>query len=179
MKISKLKNQKLINPVVIISFAAIFRLFPHPANFVPIAAMALFGGVYLNKKYALVVPLIALFVSDIFLGFYKEMPFVYGSFFLTGLIGIWLKDHKSLFNIALGTFISSLLFFLITNFSVWFLGGVYTKTLNGLIECYYLALPFFRNTIMGDFFYVTSFFGSYELVLMWLKRKGLIKQYVK
>lgn len=157
--------KELISPLLIILFAVVLRLIPHPANVAPIAAMALFGGVYLNMRYALVVPLIAMFVSDIFLGFHATMPFVYGSFLLAALIGIWLKNHKNLQNVIGATFISSLLFFLITNFGVWFVGSLYPKTLQGLIDAYFYALPFFRNTIIGDFLYVGLFFGSYEFVM--------------
>jgi len=157
--------KKLINPVLIIAFAVILRLVPHPPNFAPIAGMALFGGIYYSKKYALVIPLIALFISDLFLGFYNMMPFVYGSFLLTGLIGLWLKNHKDLKNILMGTLLSSVLFFLITNFGVWLVGGIYPKNAAGLSECYILAIPFFRNTVFGDLFFTGLFVGSYELAL--------------
>ncbi|MBM3209550.1 hypothetical protein FJZ40_04660 [Candidatus Shapirobacteria bacterium] len=157
--------KKLINPVLIIAFAVILRLVPHPPNFAPIAGMALFGGIYYSKKYALVIPLIALFISDLFLGFYNMMPFVYGSFLLTGLIGLWLKNHKDLKNILMGTLLSSVLFFLITNFGVWLAGGIYPKNAVGLSECYILAIPFFRNTVLGDLFFTGLFVGSYELAL--------------
>lgn len=163
--------QQIISPLVIIAFAVVLRLLPHLPNVAPIAAMALFGGVYLNKKYALIVPVIALFVSDIFLGFYPDMAFVYGSFLLTGLIGLWLRQRKSFRNIILASIGSSMLFFLITNFGVWLMGTMYDKTLSGLFEAYLMGLPFFRNTLLGDFGYVALFFGSYELVLRYLNAK--------
>lgn len=162
-----------INPSIIILFAVVLRLVPHIPNFAPISGMALFGGVYLNKKYALVVPLIAMFLSDIFLGFHNVMVFVYGSFVITGLIGLWLRKHKNFTNIAAATCFSSLLFFLITNFGVWLGGRLYPTTLSGLIESYTMAIPFFRNTILGDLFYVTLFFGSYELALKFFKKSAL------
>lgn len=154
---------KLVNPLIVIILAVVMRLVPHPPNFAPIAAMALFGGAYINKKYALVVPLVSLFVSDIFLGFYNVMPFVYGSFLLTGLIGMWLSKHKNFKYIILCTISSSALFYLITNFGVWLMGNMYPKTLAGLSESYFMAIPFFRNTILGDVFYTGAFFGGYEL----------------
>jgi len=158
-------------PVVIIIFAALMRLVPHPPNVAPIAAMALFGGAYLNKRYALIVPLVALFLSDIFLGFYSGMIFVYGSFFLTGLIGLWLKNHKTLQNIILASLTSSILFFLITNFGVWVTGTMYAKSFSGLMESYIMGLPFFRNTLLGDLGYVGVFFGGYALVLRFIQSK--------
>lgn len=171
MENSKILNiEKLILPVVVIFFGVVLRLIPHPANVAPIAAMALFGGFYLGKKYALIVPLIALFASDILIGFHSTMPFVYASFLLIGLIGLWLQKRKSL-NLVLGaTLFSSFLFFLITNFGVWSVGDLYPRTLDGLIKCFYLALPFFRNTVVGDLIFVGLFFGSFELALRVSKR---------
>lgn len=156
--------KKLINPVLIILIAAFTRLLPHPANIAPIAAMALFGGVYFNKKYALIVPLISLLISDLFLGFHHTIPFVYGSFLLTGLIGLWLKKHQSFKYFVIASLFSSFLFFLITNFGVWLTGNMYSKDFSGLINCYLLALPFFRNTLVGDLFYTGIFFGGYQIL---------------
>lgn len=156
--------KSLINPLVIIIFAVALRLIPHPPNVAPIAAMALFGGVYFNKKYALIVPLVALFISDLFIGFYASMPYVYGSFLITGLIGIWLRSHKSIPNVLLATVTSSVLFFLITNFGFFLTNDLYPKTFSGQMEAYIMALPFFRNTILGDLGFVILFFGTYEVV---------------
>lgn len=159
-----MKITQIISPVLIIFLAVIMRLLPHPPNFAPIAAMALFGGAYLNKRYALVIPLIAMIISDYFIGFHNVILFVYGSFFISGLLGLWLRNHKTLANTFMITFASSLLFFIITNFGVWFVGNMYPKTVSGLVTCYTMAIPFFRNTILGDFFYVGLFFGGYEIV---------------
>lgn len=166
--------EKLINPLLIIFIAAALRLAPHPPNFAPIAAMALFGGAYFNRGYAFLVPIVAMLASDLFIGFYSPvvMGSVYGSFILAGLIGLWLKKRKSPRNVILAAIGSSVLFFLITNFAVW-LGGWYPRSLTGLIECYTLALPFFRNTILGDLFYTGVFFGGYELVLRLVRKPKL------
>lgn len=166
---------KIINPSLIIFFAVLLRLLPHLPNMAPIGAMALFGGVYLNKKYALIVPLVAMFISDIFLGFHSGMLFVYGSFLIIGLLGIWLRNNKNLKKIILATFSSSFIFFVITNFGVWLASGLYIRTLDGLIRCYLYAIPFFRNTIIGDFFYVGIFFGSYEFAKLLIARHSLSK----
>lgn len=158
--------------------AVILRLLPHLPNFAPIAALALFGGTYLNKKYALMVPLLAMLVSDYFIGFYDYwvMLSVYGSFLIIGLIGLWLRRHKNLSNIIGATLAGSILFFVITNFAVWAATPWYPKNFAGLSECYLLALPFFRNTILGDLFYVGTMFGLYEFVLYVVRRKiGIIK----
>jgi len=166
--------EKLVNPMLIILIAASLRLFPHPPNFAPIAGMALFGGVYFSRRFSIAVPIAAMFVSDIFLGFYSPlvMASVYGSFVLTGLIGLWLKKRKSSRNVVLAAVSSSILFFIVTNFAVW-LGGWYPRNLTGLVECYTLALPFFRNTILGDLFYTGVFFGGYELVLRLVRKPAV------
>ena len=168
---------KWVNPLLIIFIATTLRLAPHPPNFAPIAAMALFGGVYLNRGYAVAVPIVALLISDIVIGFYSPtvMASVYGSFVLTGLIGLWLRKRKSPRSVVLAALGSSVLFFLVTNFAVW-LGGWYPRNLSGLVECYTLALPFFRNTILGDLFYTGVFFGGYELVLKVVKKPALASQ---
>lgn len=162
---------KLI-PLLMIIFAILIRLLPHPANVAPIAAMALFSGVYFPKKYALLFPIIALFISDLYLGFYgTTMYFVYGSFLITGIIGIWLKNHKGVFVIGGATLFSSILFYLITNFGVWLEpNSWYPKDFAGLLQSYVMALPFFRNTILGDLFFAGVFFGGYELALRFGKK---------
>jgi len=156
--------------VLLICFAALSRFVPHPDNFTPIAAMALFGGVYFDKRYAFVVPLAAMVVSDFFIGFHNTIPYVYGSFVLAGLIGIWLKNHKSLGWIIGASLSSSVLFFVVTNFGVWVSGG-YPQNFAGLVGCYVAAIPFFRNTVLGDLIYVAVLFGVYESALHFLKLK--------
>lgn len=157
----------------------LLRLIPHIPNVAPISAIALFGGTYLNKRYAIIIPLIAMFVSDIFLGFHASMPMVYTSFILTGLIGIWLRGHKTVYNIFFSSIASSTLFYLLTNFNYWYATPLYPKTFSGMMQAYYYALPFFRNTLVGDLFYTTVLFGSYALVtrfttsLLRVKRSNL------
>ncbi len=158
--------EKISNPAVFILIAAILRLVPHLPNFAPIGAMALFGGAYLGKRYAIALPLAAMFLSDIFLGFdsLESRVTVYGSFVLIGLIGLWLRDRKSFQNIVLASIAASVLFFTITNFGVWAAGVFYPRNIAGLTACFAAAIPFFRNTLLGDFFYSGVFFGGYALV---------------
>lgn len=165
---NKLKAQSPIQNIaaisLIIGIAVILRIMPHPANMAPIAAMALFGGATLDRKYALIIPLIALFVSDLIIGLHGTMLFVYGGFILTGLIGMWLKKHYSVKTIVLSAVVSSILFFLITNFGVWIEGELYPTTLQGLLSSYMMGIPFLKNTLIGDLFYTGAFFGSYTVV---------------
>jgi len=159
----KLKIQDYLAVGIIILFAVILRLVPHPPNIAPIAALALFGGVYLDKRLAIVLPLFVMILSDAFIGFHNTILFVYGSFVLTGLLGLWVRSRKSIVTIGGGALISSLLFFLITNFGVWMQGTLYPKTIDGLWHAYVMGLPFLRNTMMGDLFYAGVLFGGYEV----------------
>lgn len=164
-------NQKLLLVFFIIIFAVLLRLLPHPANVAPIAAMALFGGAYLDKKYAILFPLLALFISDLFLGFHASMPMVYASFVITGLIGLWLKKHKTAPFVLSASIASSVIFFLLTNFNYWYATSLYPKTFEGVIQSYLMALPFFRNTLFGDLLYTGLFFGGYAIALRVLNSK--------
>ncbi|RJQ32198.1 MAG: hypothetical protein C4562_03980 [Actinobacteria bacterium] len=157
----------------LIVLAVILRLVPHMPNFAPIAALALFGGAYLNKKWAIIIPLAAMFISDLYIGTYswKIMASVYISFALVGLIGMYIRNHKNIFTVAGGALSGSLLFFVITNFAVWAFGSMYTHNLSGLFSCYTAAIPFFRATLAGDVFYTTAFFGSYELVALLARKR--------
>jgi len=148
----------------LILLAALSRLLPHPANFAPITALALFGGVYLDRKHTFIVPIAAMLISDYFIGFYGGMTWVYASFIAIGVLGLWVRNRKNIGMIAGATVAGSMLFFIVTNFGVWISSQVsYAHNLAGLIECYVAAIPFFRNTLMGDAMYVGALFGLYEL----------------
>lgn len=146
-------------------FAAAFvRLLPHPPNFAPIAAMALFGGAYFNKKWAaFIVPITAMFVTDLIIGFHVTMWAVYLSFALIVVIGIKMLKEKKVGNIFFASVISSVSFFIITNFGVWVSSGSYPKTGSGLAACYTAAIPFFHQTLLSDLFFVGILFGAYHL----------------
>jgi len=157
----------------LIIIAALLRLIPHLPNFAPIAAIALFSAVYLNKKYALIVALCAMLISDAFLGFadFWVTVSVYSSFLLIGLVGFWLKKNKNPQNLIGASLSASIIFYLLTNFAVWAGTSWYPKTFAGLILCYEMAIPFFRNTIFGDLFYIGVLFGIYELVIfLWYNK---------
>ena len=168
----------LLTAVLLILFAAFSRVLPHPANFTPIAAIALFSGVYLNRKYFFIIPIAAMLLSDMVIGFHSEMVWVYGSFAVISLIGLWLKSHKSTGYVVGTTLVSSIIFFIITNFGVW-LSGYYTTSFSGLVECYTMAIPFFRNTLAGDLVYVGAMFGVYELVSRYAGKASLLEEKVK
>ncbi len=168
---NKYSFTKYLAAILLIAVAAFSRMLPHPSNFTPIAAIALFGGVYLDKRFAFVVPILAMLASDYFIGFYGGMYWVYGSFVLIGLIGLWLRNHKKPLLILGGTLASSILFFVITNFGVWMTpGSIYAHNWSGLVECYVAAIPFFRNTLGGDLLFVGVMFGLYEFAVMMIKK---------
>lgn len=168
------KKEKVLEVIIlsaIVLAGIVLRIIPHAPNFTPVIAIALFSGVYFTKKSAIFLPVILMFFSDLFIGFYgiKLMAVVYGSFILCGVIGFWLKNHKK-WQIIFGCsiFCSSLFFFL-TNFAVFAFTPWYQKNIFGIIECYTMALPFFRNALLGDLFYAFVFFGAYELAYFFVK----------
>jgi hypothetical protein len=144
--------------------AATIRFLPHPPNFAPIAAMALFGGAYFNKKvFAFVVPLAALFLTDLLLGFHNTMWAVYLSFAIIVGLGIIMLRKKSVIRVMLASISASVLFFILTNFAFWATDTLYPTTLSGLAACYTAAIPFFHNTLVGDLFFTGVLFGLFEL----------------
>jgi len=162
-------NNKTLSPrfffiiSVIISGAA-FRLIPHWPNFTPIAAIALFGGTYFNKKYlAFLIPLAALFISDMILGFHSFMIPVYVGFAIIVGIGFMLRSRVKIGSLLLASVSSSVIFFLITNFAVWIGSPFYPQNIAGLLDSYTAGLPFLNNSVLGDLFYNTLFFGAFYL----------------
>jgi hypothetical protein len=180
--------------IAMVGLAAMCRVIPHPPNFAPITAMALFGGAYFGSRLlAFAVPLGALALSDAMLelltrsgfyravlgdhhsaswlatgsGFYSGSWGIYGAFMLIVVIGLLLREHHSVIPVVGATLLSSVLFFLITNFQVWAAGvfrpegSMYPPTLGGLMMCYAAGIPFFGWTVIGDLFFVGVLFGSF------------------
>ena len=138
---------KSVFVVSLIFFAILSRFLPHPPNFTPIAAIALLSSKgFANRWVAFLIPIVSLFISDLFLGLHTTIPFVYGSFILIALLGRYVKKIN-IFTVLL----SSSIFFLVTNLGVWLLH--YPLSVEGLFQCYILALPFFLNTVIGDLVY--------------------------
>ncbi len=148
----------------LIFLAVLSRLVPHPVNVAPITALALFGGVYLDKKHTFIVPIAAMLIADYFIGFYSGILWVYAAFALVGVLGLWLRDHLSVRNTIGASLAGSVTFFIVSNFGTWISGQVgYPLNVAGLVACYAAAVPFFRNTLAGDMAYVAALFGLYEL----------------
>ena len=174
----KRKILELIIVLILILIGVSLRLLPHPPNFAPILAIALFGGVYLSRKIAFVLPILAMVISDIFIGYYGIilMVSVYGVFLLSVILGLWLKKHKKWYTVGGSAVLSAVLFFLITNFAVWAFNPWYAKTFSGIVQCYLMAIPFFKNTLLGNLFYVTIFFGAYEIAEVWIRKRFKITE---
>ncbi len=158
-------------PYGLIAAGALLRVAPHPANFAPIGAMALFGGAVLPGAWAFGVPLAAVFLSDIVLGFYPGWVWVYGSFALIVVIGMALRARRTPLRIAGAALGSSVLFFVITNFGEW-LGPLYPHTAAGLRADFIAAIPFFRNTALSDLVYSLAFFGIYDSAMRWARQRA-------
>jgi hypothetical protein len=165
-------NKRLMVLTGIVMAAAMARLVPHPPNMTPIAAMALFGGAFLpNRRLAYTLPLAAMLLSDIVLGmtlYGKAMlasqPIVYACLLGTVAMGMLIRDRRSVLNVGAVTLASSLMFYGVTNLAVWAAGSLYPRTLAGLIMCYTAAIPFFRNSLIGDMAYAATLFGGFALL---------------
>jgi hypothetical protein len=157
-------NARLLALLSAIVAAAALRLVPHPPNFSPIDAMALFSAAYLGRRMlAFVAPLAALLVSDAVLGFYSGMWVQYVSVALVVLLGWVVLNRVSPVRVGLAALAGSVLFFGLTNFGVWLMSEMYPQTLSGLAACYVAAIPFFQNTLAGDLFYAALLFGGFAL----------------
>ncbi len=148
--------------------AAASRLVPHPPNFTPLAALALFGGAcFSDRCAAFLVPFGAMFLSDLVIGWHRGWSWVYGSFALIVCLGFWLRGRRTFARTAAATVTGSVLFFAITNFGVWAMGSLYPRTASGLVTCYVAAVPFFRNTLAGDALCAAVLFSGLALAEKW------------
>ncbi len=164
---------RLTTLLSLIFAVALFRLIPHWPNFTPVAALALFGAATFDRKWlGLVAPLTAMLLSDVLLGFHGSMGAVYISFALTWLLGFYaLSRQPSAGRLATVSVVSSVLFFLITNFAVWYgSADFYPQTVQGLMACYVAGLAFYNgqsfglNGLVGDLFFTGLLFGGYTLL---------------
>lgn len=157
----------------IVLAAAIARLLPHPPNVTPIAAMALFAGAYLtNRRFAFAFPLAAMLLSDLALGYFvyggksllHSQPVVYVCMLCTVGMGTLISNRRSPVQVGSAALASSILFYIVTNFAVWAGGHLYPHTGAGLAACYVAAIPFFRNSVMGDLSFAALLFGGFALL---------------
>lgn len=163
------KYNKILSFAAILILAILCRIFPHPPNVAPIGGLALFSGKNIDSKFAYIVPILVMILSDMFLGLHSVILFVYFAFLIYVFIGRRISRVNNFSHIMIAVFTSSLLFFLITNFGVWFVSGLYPRTFDGLVAAYYMALPFYRNTIIGDLIYSFVFIYGYFFIMQTLR----------
>jgi hypothetical protein len=158
--------------LALIVFGVLMRLLPHPANLAPVGAIALFGGAVLPRRIGWWLPLAIMAASDMLLGFYHGMLFTWLAFLLVGLYGMTLRGRGNSFRVPFGALGSAVIFFVVSNFGVWAQGRIYDHTWAGLLQCYEMALPFFRNTFAGDFVYGWLLFGAYALAARLMRARA-------
>ena len=150
------KKQNLL--IAFILIAVCFRLIPHPPNFTPVTSLALFSGIMFQRKWlSILVPIVAMLLSDLVLGFGMISLWVYATFMLVTISG-WVLKQMNVKSIL----VSSMIFFVVSNFGVWVLG--YPHTIEGLLMCYTLAIPFFGYSIIGDLCWGLLIKQSYKFV---------------
>ena len=149
----------------LIALLSLSRLIPHPPNFTPILGMAVFSGATISKRFiAYLVPLAAMLLSDLYLGFHASMPIIYFSLAVCVLIGTFIEARVSILNSFLSISLGVLVFFLITNFMVWYGSGMYESSISGLMTCYFMGLPFVQNTFISSLLYGMGAFLIYDIV---------------
>jgi len=151
--------------LAIIFGAAALRLLPHPSNFTPIGALALFAGAHFDdKRWAFIAPLAAMFLSDILIGLHGQMPVVYAAFAAIVCMGFVLREKKTALRVTGASLAAATFFFIVSNFAVWVFDGLYPMTLAGLATCYIAAIPFFQNWLVGTVFYAVVLFGGFAII---------------
>ncbi len=160
--------------LLLIAIGVLGRLIPHAPNFVPIGALAIWGGFRLQPPKNYLYVLGAMVLTDFFLGFHSTLLYVYGSY----AVIIWLAGRLKTTPLAIlgTTVLGSVLFFLVTNFGVWAEGAMYPHTMAGLLQSYAMGIPFFRMTFLGDLVYTTLFFGAEYGVLTALQKHAIVRK---
>ena len=181
----------------VVVLAALARLVPHPPGFAPVCALALFAAATLTPRWlGVALPLAAMFLSDVLIqvgtrlglldgwlaggtGFYHWMAAVYLAVAAVAGIGMLLRGRSWAF-VPAGALAGSVVYFVVTNLAVWgegFVGGplaLYPPTWDGLVECFTMALPFYRASLAGDLFYCGVLFGG--LALAEAVAPGLVRE---
>ena len=159
--------KKEILPISLILILALARLIPHPPNFTPIIAVAILSGYFFKNIYiSFLTLIISMLIADIFLGFHNNIFFVYISLLIISYTFFKIGEKINYKNLIFYSFFGSLVFFIISNFGVWFLGEMYEKNLTGIIECYILAIPFFGNTFLSTLIFSYPSIFLYRSILI-------------
>lgn len=154
--------------MILIVAAVALRFLPQPPNFTPIAALALFSGIFIrNRLWAVAAPLGVMLITDLFIGLHSTMLFVYGSFILMVWLGGAIYPHIKAGYVAGGGITGATLFFIITNFGVWLTSSTYPSTWDGLLSAYVAAIPFYHYMIISTLFYSAIFIGLFVYAEKW------------
>lgn len=169
---SKALSPRLIFVLTAIAIAAITRIVPHSPNFTAVGAMALFAGACMsNRLLSLLVPMAALFLTDLFLGFHNTMWAVYGAVGITTMIGWAIRERQSVLSVTAASLASVAIFFFVTNAAVWVVGffgpGLYPQTAAGLGLAIESGIPFLNNSILSQVIYTGVMFGAFHAVRVW------------
>lgn len=158
-------NPRFCLSLALVIAGVLLRVIPHPWNFAPIGAIALFAGAHFERRFfAIAVPLVTMFVGDSIIGYHKLMPAIYATYALIAVIGMLFRDRRnSIPAIGGSVLLSATIFYLVTNFAVWAMGTTYAKSTAGLIACYVAAIPFFGNTLASDALFTACFFGIFAI----------------
>ena len=160
-----MKNKSYIYSILLVLALVQFRLVPHPPNFTPVLAVAVFSGFYFRQFYlSLFIVIFSMFIGDLFLGFHSLMFFTYIALALAALVGLYVK-HFKFTEILYSGLASSVCFFIITNFGAWLTHGMYAKNFSGLMQSYVMAIPFFQNTLISTFLYLLLFKLLFDLAV--------------
>ena len=156
---------RLITLVSIVSALALYRILPHPVNFTPVMAAALFAGAkFDDTRTAFLVPLIAMLLSDLVIGFHATMLFVYVGMALAVALGLLIRRRPGIAPVAGAALAGSLGFFVISNFGAWLLSpDIYGRDWPGLIAAYIAAIPFYQNSLVSDILFTGLLFGGWAL----------------
>lgn len=154
----KPKNAALVF-ILLFALSLLSRFTSHAWNLTILGGVAFFAGSFFEKKsLSLALVLISLFVSDFVIGFYPQMAWVYAAYLGMMALGYLVKPQDNRFKIYGFSLAASLVFFFVSNFSVWLEGLMYPQTITGLVDCYVMGLPFFKNQVIGDILSVAVFF---------------------
>lgn len=157
-------NSALVLSLILLGIVS--RFLPHIPNFTALVAISALSGRYLaNRWIAAALPVVVMLLTDLFLGLHSTMFFIYGSMALISLLSsLLLKDKITWLKVGIFSFSGSVLFFLISNFAVWFMDRMYPSTVAGLMSCFAMAIPFFENQVAGDFLFMFTTFGLMEML---------------
>jgi hypothetical protein len=161
-----MQNFQRYIPHFLICTALLGRVLPHPPNFSPLTAVALFAGAFIRPRLAaLFIPISVLLMSDLYIGFSWDSVAVYFSFFCILVFSMKGLKIPSTKNACFSSVLASTFFFIVTNFWVWMDGRLYSRTWDGLIACYTMAIPFFGNSLISDVVFTALLFGCYNFVV--------------